>query len=129
MGLGRGGLRARRGGGRAPEGGGSAAAAPAPRPRARRRAPSPRPRPRPSNHPPLHAPTLYTPSPSKAYYRRGDAYFALGKFKEAVKDLRTVGGAYLCVCVCVCVCVYKCVCMRAFVCAYAQGFWGLAVGW
>lgn len=32
----------------------------------------------------MHAPLL------QGYYRRGDANFALGKFKEAVKDLRTV---------------------------------------
>lgn len=29
----------------------------------------------------------------QAYYRRGDANFALGKFKDALRDLRTVGGA------------------------------------
>jgi hypothetical protein len=28
----------------------------------------------------------------QGYYRRGDANFALGKFKEAIKDLRTVRG-------------------------------------
>jgi len=31
-------------------------------------------------------------APRQGYYRRGDANFALGKFKEAIKDFRTVGG-------------------------------------
>ncbi len=31
------------------------------------------------------------PNYVKGYYRRGDSYLALGKFKLALKDLRTVG--------------------------------------
>ncbi len=27
----------------------------------------------------------------QGYYRRGDAHFAMGKYKLALKDLRTVG--------------------------------------
>jgi hypothetical protein len=32
------------------------------------------------------------PAYVKGYYRRGDSYLALGKFKLALKDLKTVGG-------------------------------------
>ncbi len=48
-------------------------------------APCPVPRPPPS--PPLLP-------PPQGYYRRGDANFAMGKFKAALKDLRTVGGGW-----------------------------------
>lgn len=34
---------------------------------------------------------LHTRTHTQGYYRRGDAHFALGKYKLALKDLRTVG--------------------------------------
>ena len=67
---------------------------------------------------------LEYPRPAQAYYRRGDACFALGKFKEALKDLRTVRICWracvgVCVCACACACACACVCVRGVcVCVY-----------